>query len=166
MYSGRVVSGLSYRYIKSWRQITAPKKKSESYRKLTALKTERFDYLKDQQVIWIETSKTSKTSKLQLAKPSLSKGDFCCFFFLLCHVDLMKNSLASDVPFVICWKKTNKNRISNSCLKKKKEKKKDAQKYVKMTKTIFGKLRKALGNMLTLTWEKGLVFPESSRGTS
>ena len=40
------------------------------------------------------------------------------------------------------------------------------QKCVKMTKTIFGKVRKALGNMSALTSEKGLAFLGRSRGTS
>ena len=34
------------------------------------------------------------------------------------------------------------------------------------TKTIFGKVRKALGNMSALTSEKELVIPGSSRGTN
>ena len=34
----------------------------------------------------------------------------------------------------------------------------------KMTKTIFGKVRKALGNMSALTSEKGLVFREVRAG--
>ena len=41
---------------------------------------------------------------------------------------------------------------------------KDAQKCVKMTKSIFGKVRKALGNMSALTSEKGLVFREVRAG--
>ena len=38
---------------------------------------------------------------------------------------------------------------------------KDAQKCVKMTKTIFGKVRKALGNMSALTSEKDLFSREA-----
>ena len=42
-------------------------------------------------------------------------------------------------------------------------KKRNAQKCVKMTKTIFGKVRKALGNMSALTSEKGLVSSREAR---
>ena len=42
-------------------------------------------------------------------------------------------------------------------------KKRNAQKCVKMTKTIFGKVRKALGNMSALTSEKGLVGSREAR---
>ena len=47
----------------------------------------------------------------------------------------------SEVLFFVWWKKTPKNRIWNSFFKR------TAQKCVKMAKTIFGKVRKALGNM-------------------
>ena len=50
--------------------------------------------------------------------------------------------------------------------KKLKKLKKTIQKCVKRTKTIFEKVRKALGNMSALTSEKGLVFLGSSCGTS
>ena len=56
-----------------------------------------------------------------------------------------------QVLFVIRWKKTRENPISHF----------PPQKESKNAKTIFGKVRKALGNVSALTSEKGLVSPEA-----
>ena len=73
------------------------------------------------------------------------------------------------MPWTKCTSESESERTNKEtnllCLKKQQQQS-NVQKCVKRTKTIFEKLRKALGNMSALTSEKGLVFLGSSRGTS